>query len=80
MARKLADRKYDLHSGEFFYVRDYKLVRKDGMNYICSPYYYESGGTIIDWMEPEGYETNKRKASTLKKKRTAKASRQPKVI
>ena len=32
------------------------------MNYICSPYYYESGGTIIDWMEPEGFETNDRNA------------------
>ena len=24
---KLDERKYDLHSGKFFYVRDYKLVR-----------------------------------------------------
>jgi len=53
---KLDDRKYDLHSGKFFHVRDYKLVREEGMNYIVSPYYYESGGTVIDWMEPEGFE------------------------
>ncbi len=59
---KLDERKFDLHSGKFFYVRDYKLVREEGLNYICSPYYYESGGTIMDWMEPEGFEANDGKA------------------
>ncbi len=53
---RLDEQKFDLHSGKKFYVRDYKLVRENGVNYIVSPFYYESGGTIIDWMDPEGFE------------------------
>ena len=66
---KLDERKYDLHSGKFFFVRDYKLIRKDGMNYICSPYYYESGGTIIDWMEPKDFESKDSENASPPRKR-----------
>ncbi len=48
----LSDRKYDLHANMHFIVRDYMLVRENGTNFIVSPYYYESGGTVIDWMPP----------------------------
>ena len=47
---ELSERRHDLHADKDFVVRDYKLVREDGVNYIVSPYYYESGGTVIDWM------------------------------
>ncbi|CAN0536818.1 unnamed protein product, partial [Laminaria digitata] len=47
---KLSERRYDLHAGKNFVVRDYKFVREEGSNYIVSPYYYEGGGTVIDWM------------------------------
>lgn len=29
---------------------EFKVVREGGRNYLVSPYYYESGGTMIDWM------------------------------
>ena len=39
----------DIHSGKKFYVRDYRLIREDGINFLASPYYPESGGTVLDW-------------------------------
>ena len=53
---RLNERLYDIHAGKTFLVRDFKVVRVRGMNFICSPYYFESGGTIIDWVEPDGFE------------------------
>ena len=46
----LDEQRYDLHEGKRFSVADFKVVREDDMNYLVSPYYYESGGTVIDWM------------------------------
>ena len=40
----------DLHAGKRFTVADFKVVREDGRNYLVSPYYYETGGTMIDWV------------------------------
>jgi hypothetical protein len=40
----------DLHAGKKFRVVDFKVVREGGMNLLVSPYYYESGGTVIDWV------------------------------
>jgi hypothetical protein len=40
----------DLHAGKKFKVADFKVVREHGMNFLVSPYYYESGGTVIDWV------------------------------
>ena len=59
---KLNERQYDIHADKIFYVRDYKLVREDCLNFIVSPYYYESGGTILDWMDPENVKPNERNA------------------
>jgi hypothetical protein len=47
---------YDLHAGLLFIVKDFKVVRENGKNYLVSPYYYHSGGTVIDWM-PESWAT-----------------------
>jgi hypothetical protein len=41
---------YDLHEGRKFRVRDFKVTWEDGRNYLVSPYYPSSGGTVIDWM------------------------------
>jgi hypothetical protein len=41
---------FDLHAERLFMVKDFKVVREDETNYLVSPYYYESGGTVIDWM------------------------------
>ncbi len=46
----LEEELYDLHADKNFFVRDYKLVREHGCNLLVSPYYYESGGSVIDWM------------------------------
>lgn len=46
----LDDEVLDLHADKNFFVRDYKLVREDGHNLLVSPYYYESGGSVIDWV------------------------------
>ena len=43
----------DLHSGKNFRVRDFRVTREDGQNFLVSPYYEEGGGTVIDWMPPE---------------------------
>lgn len=49
----LADTRYDLHEGKKFVVGEFKVVRENGTNYLVSPYYYNSGGTVIDWMAAE---------------------------
>jgi hypothetical protein len=47
---ELTDTLFDLHAEKKFKVVDFKVVREGGRNYLVSPYYYESGGTMIDWM------------------------------
>jgi hypothetical protein len=41
----------DIHVDRPFRVRDFKLLREHGMNWLVSPYYYEAGGTVIDWWD-----------------------------
>jgi hypothetical protein len=48
---KLDDVLYDLHADKTFTVRDYRVTWEHGMNYLVSPYYPESGGTVIDWID-----------------------------
>lgn len=47
---KLTDEIYDLHADKTFIVKDFRVTWEHGMNYLVSPYYPESGGTVIDWM------------------------------
>ena len=49
-------RLYDLHQQETFTVRDYLVIRKDGKNYLVSPYFPETGGTVLDWMDDKEQE------------------------
>ena len=44
---------YDIHEGRKFVVADFKVVREYDMNLLVSPYYYSSGGSVIDWVPPE---------------------------
>jgi hypothetical protein len=53
---KLDEERLDLHSGKTFRVRDFRVTREDGMNYLVSPYYEDGGGTVIDWMPAEDQE------------------------
>jgi len=49
----LEDEFFDLHSGKKFKVRDYRVTRENGQNWLVSPYYEDGGGTVIDWMPPD---------------------------
>ena len=63
----LDDELLDMHADKNFFVRDFMLVREHKFNMIVSPYYYESGGSVIDWVpldawtsddEDDGYDEN----------------------
>ena len=47
---------YDLHAEKTFRVRDFLVTREGGENFLVSPYYFESGGTVIDWLPAEDVE------------------------
>ena len=46
----LDEEQYDLHEDKKFRVADFRVTWEDGMNYLVSPYYPSSGGSVIDWM------------------------------
>ena len=46
---KLEDHMLDLHEDRIFRVAEYRVTWEGGMNWLVSPYYPESGGTVIDW-------------------------------
>jgi hypothetical protein len=48
---KLTDEMYDIHAEKNFVVKDFRVTWEHGMNYLVSPYYPESGGTVIDWWD-----------------------------
>ncbi|MGZ9163795.1 MAG: hypothetical protein ACXW4U_01325 [Anaerolineales bacterium] len=52
---KLTDIVYDLHADKTFVVNDFRVTWEHGMNYLVSPYYPESGGTVIDWMDENAW-------------------------
>jgi hypothetical protein len=52
---KLTDEMYDLHADKKFIVREFRVTWEHGLNYLVSPYYPESGGTVIDWMAEDSW-------------------------
>ncbi len=46
----LNEEMYDVHADKNFKVKDFCVTREGGMNFLVSPYYFESGGTVIDWI------------------------------
>ena len=49
----------DIHENRAFRVRDYKVVKDAQGLWLVSPYYFSSGGTVIDWVpadETSGYD------------------------
>ena len=40
----------DIHAEKKFKVKDFCVTREGRMNLLVSPYYFESGGTVIDWI------------------------------
>lgn len=49
----LDDEMIDIHEDRTFIVKDYRVVRDGGMDMLVSPYYPNSGGSVIDWMSPD---------------------------
>ena len=43
----------DLHENKKFKLKESKIIREDGYNFIVSPYYPISGGTILDFAEDD---------------------------
>ena len=43
----------DIHSNKKFALKDFKVIRSNGRNFIASPYYAEAGGTLLDFVPPE---------------------------
>lgn len=50
----LTETMYDLHEEKEFQVGDFRVIRGLAMDMLVSPYYFNSGGTVIDWM-PLGF-------------------------
>ncbi len=50
------DERFDLHAGRRFKVRDFRVTREAGHNYLVSPYYEEGGSTVIGWIPIEAEE------------------------
>ena len=48
---KLTDEMFDIHAEKIFIVKDFRVTWEHGMNFLVSPYYPESGGTVIDWWD-----------------------------
>lgn len=47
----LLDERLDIHAGRKFLVQEYLALRIRDMNYLVSPFYFEGGGTVIDWVK-----------------------------
>jgi hypothetical protein len=45
----LDDLMEDIHAEKTFRVREFMVAREGRTNVLASPYYLESGGTVIDW-------------------------------
>ena len=49
----LTETMYDLHEEKPFRVGDFRVIRGAAMDMLVSPYFFNSGGTVIDWMPPD---------------------------
>lgn len=49
----LQEVRFDLHEEKYFKVKEFKVIRENGRNFLVSPYYAHSGGMVIDWMEEQ---------------------------
>ena len=50
---KMDEELLDIHENKTFTVRDFLIIREKGRNYLVSPYYPNSFGTVLDWVSPE---------------------------
>lgn len=49
---KMSERMFDIHEGKTFIFKDVQIMRWKNWNIIVSPYYLQSGGTLIDFVNP----------------------------
>ncbi|HPW18611.1 MAG TPA: hypothetical protein PLP83_09575 [Candidatus Aminicenantes bacterium] len=47
---RLTETMFDLHEEKPFRVGEFRVVRGNAMDYLVSPYFFSSGGTVVDWM------------------------------
>jgi len=45
----LEDEMIDIHEDKKFLVKEFCATREGNLNLLVSPYYFKSGGTVIDW-------------------------------
>ena len=43
--------RFDLHEEKYFAVREFKVIRENERNFLVSPFYANSGGMVIDWLD-----------------------------
>ena len=51
-APSIDDTLYDIHERKEFKVRDFLVIRWCEGNLLASPYFPQSGGSVLDWMPP----------------------------
>ena len=44
---------FDIHASKYFYLVDFKVIRWHEINILVSPYYFKSGGTVLDMVDPK---------------------------
>jgi hypothetical protein len=55
----LTDVMFDLHQEATFQVQEFRVLRGEDMDWLVSPFFFESGGTVVDWM-PTDFEPGQR--------------------
>ena len=50
----LEDEMTDIHEDKRFKVKEFCVTREGKSNRLVSPYYFISGGTVIDWWHEDG--------------------------
>ena len=48
---------FDVHEQKYFKVNEFRVIREGGGNFIVSPYYPVSGGTLLDWVGEGSWKT-----------------------
>ena len=49
----LSDIMLDIHEEKLFKVGEFRVLRGNDMDWLVSPYFPSSGGTVIDWVYPD---------------------------
>jgi len=62
---KAGDEAYCIHEEKTFRLDQCRVIRWNGRNFLVSPWYDKSGGTILDWQDPEDAEGAKKCGQTF---------------